>query len=352
MTRRTRYFLAGSSLVLAVVSCAGLIAYYGGIPGLSASRPGPAELEYVPRDAAFIAYANIQDIMQSSVRQRLRERFPHASSGPGELERHTGIDFERDVEYVVAAAMGDGASEGGTFVIARGRFDTARLEALAREHGGRVEDYRGVRVLVGMRRPSSGRGEVHAPGEARPAEDLQGDRHGHEHTGALALLGPGLVAVGQLQGIRQAIDAQRSRANAITNADLMRLVADVEPASTAWAIGRAETLRSRQHMPDHVRRQLDAVQWFAASGQIDGGITGTIRAEARDAEAAENLRDVVRGLFALARLQAGSKPEWQAILQNLQLGGAGTAVTVSFTLPPDVIDLFAPTVEHKPAPQP
>jgi len=103
-------------------------------------------------------------------------------------------------------------------------------------------------------------------------------------------------------------------------------------------------------MPDQVRRQLDAVRWFAASGQIDGGISGTLRAEARDAESAENLRDVVRGLFALARLQAGSKPEWQTILQSLQLGGAGTSVTVSFSLPPNVVDLLAPPVERKAAP--
>jgi hypothetical protein len=351
MTRRTRYFLAASSLVLAAIACAGLIAYYGGIPGLSASRLGPAELEYVPQDAAFVAYANIQDVMQSAVRQRLRERFPR-SSEPGEFGRQTGIDLERDVDYVIAAAMGDDeAREGGTLVVARGRFDTVRLEALAREHGGRVEEYRGVRMVVGMRRPGRDRAD---DDRIEPPEGSslgpQRDVHGHVHTGALAVLGPGLVAVGQAQGIRQAIDAQQSGRSVTANEELMRILAEIEPGSSAWAVGRAETLRSRQHMPDQVRRQLDAVRWFAASGRIDGGISGTLRAEARDAESAENLRDVVRGLFALARLQAGSKPEWQTILQSLQLGGAGTSVTVSFSLPPNVVDLLAPPVERKAAP--
>ena len=40
MTKRTRYFLMGSVGFLAVALAVGLVAYYGGIPRLRASRPG------------------------------------------------------------------------------------------------------------------------------------------------------------------------------------------------------------------------------------------------------------------------------------------------------------------------
>jgi hypothetical protein len=65
-----------------------------------------------------------------------------------------------------------------------------------------------------------------------------------------------------------------------------------------------------------------------------------VRAEAGDEEAAKNLRDVVRGFLALARLQAGSRPELQGLLQSLELGGAGKTVALSFDVPAQVFDLL------------
>ena len=73
MTKKTRYFLAGSSAIMAAGLCTGLLAYYGGgFPSLSASRTGPAELSYVPADASIVAYANVGEIMASDLRQRLK----------------------------------------------------------------------------------------------------------------------------------------------------------------------------------------------------------------------------------------------------------------------------------------
>ena len=65
-----------------------------------------------------------------------------------------------------------------------------------------------------------------------------------------------------------------------------------------------------------------------------------MRAETRDEESAKNLRDVVNGFLALARLQAGSKPEFQALAQSLQLGGTGKTVELSFSVPGAVFDLI------------
>jgi hypothetical protein len=63
MMNRTRYFVIASLLVIGVGLGTGLVAYYVGFPaGAFAARGGPAELEYVPRDAAVIAYANVQEI--------------------------------------------------------------------------------------------------------------------------------------------------------------------------------------------------------------------------------------------------------------------------------------------------
>ena len=84
----------------------------------------------------------------------------------------------------------------------------------------------------------------------------------------------------------------------------MNLVRSLDNAN-AWAVGRFDALRTQSHLPANVLSQIPAITWFAVSGHINGGLRGTLRAEARDDEAANNLRDVVRGFLALAKLRVG-----------------------------------------------
>src|SRR4051812_4286210 len=158
MTKRTRYFMAVSAGIVVVGLGSGLVAYYGGgFPSLSASRSGPAELSYVPADSAVVGYANVREVMDSQLRQRLKAVMPE-EKGQQEFQAQTGIDIERDIDYVVAAmtsvpsvASSDGAgmvaTQPGGLVVARGRFNTTQLETLAREHGGVVEEYKGKRLV-------------------------------------------------------------------------------------------------------------------------------------------------------------------------------------------------------------
>jgi hypothetical protein len=106
MTSKTRYFMGGSAAILVAGLGTGLVAYYGGgFPSLSASRSGPSELSYVPADAAVVAYANVREVMDSQLRQRLKIVMPQ-EQGQQEFQRETGIDIEKDIDYVVAAHSG------------------------------------------------------------------------------------------------------------------------------------------------------------------------------------------------------------------------------------------------------
>src|SRR6478735_8974637 len=149
MTKKTRYFMAASAGIVVVGLGSGLVAYYGGgFPSLSASRSGPAELAYVPADSAVVAFANVREVMDSQLRQKMKAALPN-ENGQQEFEAQTGIDIERDIDYVVAAmtsvptAMNAPAGGAGGLVVARGRFNTTQLESLVREHGGVVEEYKG-----------------------------------------------------------------------------------------------------------------------------------------------------------------------------------------------------------------
>jgi hypothetical protein len=345
MNRRTRYFMTGAAALMMAGLSAGLVAFYnGGFLALSASpTAGPTELSYVPADASVVAFANVREVMNSEFRQRMKNAVPHQTEAHNDFQEKTGINIETDVDHVVAW-MGPEGTEASGLVLAKGVFDNPRLEALAREHGGQVQEYKGKRLIVGRMVDKL----HHEVEEIEPGHSARRPKDG-----ALAFLDDGLVGVGEEAAIKRAIDAQAGGEgqNISGNVEMMKLVGDIETGSNVWAVGRLDALRQRNKLPEQVNNQLSSVKWFAATGRVNGGVSGTVRAEARDDQAAENLRDVVRGFLALARLQAGSNQKYADLLQSLQLTGSGTTVAVSFQVPVEILDLVAPRHQRGDAPE-
>lgn len=328
MSKNTRYFVLVAGAILTLGLGTGLVASYMGLPvSLLSSAAGPTELQYVPQDAAVVAYANVRDVMNSQFRQRFREMEP-SSRDRDEFEQKTGVNIERDIDSVVAAFLpGAGTAaerrSNAAVVLARGRFDVARLEALALEHGGSAGDYKGKRLLT-------------------HAED------GKDEQMALGFVEADLVALGGVAAVQRAIDAGADQRNVLSNNELMRLVAELD-TTNAWAVGRFDELAKEASLPSEVRSQLPTLSWFSAAGNINGGVSGIFKAEARDEAAAQNLRDVARGFLAMARLQAGSRPGMQQMVDSLQLSGEGRTVALSFDIPSEFFDALEAIAKEKKA---
>jgi hypothetical protein len=345
MTKRTRIFMTGSGAVLAAGLCTGLVAYYGGGFQALVASTGPTELSYVPADASIVAYADVRSIMDSELRQRFKQAMPMNEEGQREFFEHTGINLEQDVDYVVASATANGFGKNGVLV-ARGRFDTVKLEGLAREHGAEVQDYRGKRLLVlkheGWHQDADKDADkVETPGAGAAAVSVSPV----PNTGALAFLEPGLVAVGDLAGVQRSIDAQMSAQSITSNNEMMDLVKDIERTNNAWAVGRFDLIASQAKLPENIARQIPPVKWFAAAGHITGGISAQLRAEANDDKAAENLRGVINGVISLARLQGQNDPKLAPLISSLQMAGTGKTVELSFTIPSEIFELMAPRMK-------
>ena len=338
MTTKTRYFVITSLLVLTVGVASGLVAYYGGFPtSASSSAGGPEELQYVPRDAAVVAYADVQDVMNSDLRRHLKAMMPMSENGQQEFQNKTGINIETDIDRVVAVLGGSTGLRGPSsgMVVATGRFDAARIEALMREHGAEVEEYKNKRLLVSteaMRKPFN----VDATGAPAPVEPMPEQP---EHKFALAFLKPGVIAVGSSELVHRAVDLDSGGDNITTNEEVMELVRSLDSGNNAWALGHFDALQPKTKLPDSVASQIPAINLFSLSAHINGGVEGTLRAETRDDDAAKNFRDVLNGLLALGKLQTGAKPEMQAMMQSLQIGGAGKTVSLSFSVPSEFFDL-------------
>lgn len=320
MTKRTRLFLVISGTVLVLGLGTGLLAsYMGGMENIQLfGSDGPAELAYVPQDAGLIAYANVRDVMGSQLRQKLLELRPDSPDDPNSPDRphdfqtETGIDIERDIDTVVAA-VGAGA-ENRVLVLARGRFNQGRIEALVQERGGKLETYNGLSLLT-------------------ITED--------DHTLGLSFVEYDLVAFGSAADVRRAIDTKADpNANITSNAEMMDLVRDMD-AGNAWAVGRFDAIARGGRLPEPLANQLPPINWFAATGHINGGVEGLVRAEANTDQAAIDLRQVIQGFMALARLQTRQNPQFTALLDSLQLGGEGKTVSLAFSVPPEMIDLLA-----------
>jgi hypothetical protein len=312
MTKQTRFFMLSSAAVLVVGLCTVLVAYYGGMPVGEASQVSvsASELRYVPADASVVAFANVREVMDSDLRRRLQDgQTDDNRERQREFEDSTGISLETDVDRVVATMVRRG-DDGDGVAIVSGRFNPTQLEAFGRAHGATLDDYRSVRLVRG----------------------------GRDDDTVLAFVEPGVVIFGDADGVLRAIDAREDGPTVETNADLMRLVDEIEPNANAWAVGRFDELASQADLPDNVTSQIPPIQWFSASGRVDSGVDGTVRAETRDEQAANDLREVVRGFLALARMQVGSEPDLGTVLQGLQIGGVGSTVAITFSLPAQAID--------------
>ena len=117
---------------------------------------------------------------------------------------------------------------GAGMVLARGRFDEGKIEALMRAHGADVLDYNGKRLIV-------------AKAGQLPAGDI--DMHPRAGTSfALSFMEPGLAAIGSTTLIKSAIDLHKAGNNpqagleSVTgNEELMNLVRSLELAREVGA---------------------------------------------------------------------------------------------------------------------
>ena len=101
-------------------------------------------------------------------------------------------------------------------------------------------------------------------------------------------------------------------------------------------------------LPESVSDRLPPITWFSVSGHVDGGLQAVLSAEARDDEAAKNLRDVLQGFLALAKLQTGSKPEFQRVVDSLEIKGTGNTVALSLDVPAQVFDALSAIMPKPP----
>ena len=375
MTKKSRYFLAGSAAVLLVGLGAGTLAYLTYYRNAGVPAGLPAELKYVPADAQMVAYADVRSVMASEMRREL-ERMTTGRRGQQQMHEFAGIDFEKDVNRVVAFITPEPASQATDatpgppappriLLLAQGTFDQARVEQFMKDHGGVIEDYHGKHLVIRQdaapfprppapptapRPPSAdqttpptrpGVPDIQPRIEPQaPQTQTQPMRRPPPET-AIGFVRSDLMAVGGTDLVRQALDGSATTANITANSELMALIHD-DASANAWVVGQFDAVSRRIGLPPSVRGQVPPLRLVAASAHIDGAVRATVKALTNDEAAANQLRDVVRGAISFARLQNGLNADLQNALKTVELGGTGTTVQLSFTVTPDIFKGLPP----------
>jgi hypothetical protein len=315
MNKRTRVFLFAAAGVLLVSLATGLFAWATRVSAAGATD----ELAYVPATALMVAYADVRGLMNSPFHDRFRQFQRTSPTGSDDLEARTGIRFDTDVDDVLVASTHVDASverADDSLLIAQGRFDSARIEGVMRSRGGQIDEYRGKRIVT--------------------LTNTTNDA-------TVAFAEPGLLLFGPPASVRGALDAKAGASASIgSNREFMAFVNDVSEG-TAWSVAKLDNASGRTPLPPALMNQLPPINWFAASGRVDTGLHGRLRAEARDVQSAESLRDVIQGFLALARLQGGRDPAYRSMLDSVALTADGTSVSLSFDVTPAALDLLTPS---------
>ena len=322
MTQKSRYFLIASAVVLIVGLGGGLVAYLmyqrgSGIAGV------PSEMRYVPDNAALVAYIDVRRVMNSELHREMMPTIEQGSrKGRQMMNDFAGIDIEKQVDHVVVyvepSDPADKAADApprppNALMLVQGTFDQARIEQFIRDKGGVIETYNGHHF------------SVHKKGE----EEM-----------AVGFVRSDLLAVGQTNLVRRALDAPGKTKDLTSNVEVMGLIRDAS-GSSAWVVGYFDAVSLGMRLPSSVSDKVPPLRLVSAKADVNGGVRATIRAETATEGAAEQLREVVRGFVALARMQGGVQPAFGSTLKSIELSGRDKTVQMSFEVSLDTLRALA-----------
>jgi hypothetical protein len=275
--------------------------------------------------------------MTSDLRRELMPTIEGGShKGRQMMSDFAGIDLEKQVHHIVAYVEPRQTSDQQDqarpeiprmLLLVQGSFEPARIEQFIHDRGGVMEDYKGAKLYT------------HPDAEKQVA---------------VGLPGPDLIAIGQADLVRRAMDRAREgrgAADITSNGEMMNLIRD-NAGSTAWVVGHFDAMRRRMRLPSDLPVQVPPVRLVSMKAHVNGGMKATIRAEAGDKAAADQLRDTVRGFVSLARLHGGGQPAFESALKSIELSGTNTTVQMSFAVPPSALRMMAPRRPDAPAPPP
>ncbi|PYQ50374.1 MAG: hypothetical protein DMF78_15905 [Acidobacteria bacterium] len=338
---RSRTVVLGSALIVGAGALVALGAIYLD-PARAAVGPLPPQALSLPAGTRFVMGLDVKRFVASPFYTRYSSA-AGASARPqafAELEEKTGLNPERDIDqvYVAGGQVPSGPRGADGLVVVTGRFDRYKVaRAIETERKGVTsKTVQGITVYL-FNEDRSGRG-----------------------TGAVAFLDDSTIVLGAQSAVEQTVAARaRGDVPLRSNTMLLGLIEGVKPGSTFWMVGDQTLLAN---LPKTIPApggpgssqslELPALKSLVVTGDLDPQVSLDLTGDTADEAAAKNLADVVRGLVALASLQANQKPELKQLASAVSVSTEATRVHVAARFPYELLDSIQPRSAPASASQP
>jgi hypothetical protein len=304
-------------LSLAVVAV-GVMVALGALyldPARAAVGPMPGVGMALPAQTRMVTGLDVRRFVASPFYQRYSQQSQGRLQAFRDLEARTGVSPERDVDQILLASQKDR----GAAVIVLGRFDRKR-------------------VVQGIERQ---RGVTTASHEGGPLYVFQAGATG---ASSLAFLGDNVLVMGTRGAVEQTVTSFVKGQDGLKgNPELLALVQSVRPGATFWTAGDQSLLSA---LPSAIPAPggggasltLPGMKSLVVTGDLDPSVSFEAVAQAADDNAARQLGDVIRGLIALATLQASQKPELQQLASALTVTTEASRVRVNGRVTYELLD--------------
>jgi hypothetical protein len=308
-------------LSLAVVAV-GVMVALGALyldPARAAVGPMPGLGLALPPQTRMVTGIDVRRFVASPFYQRYGKARQGRLQAFSDLEARTGLNPERDVDQLILSAQRDN----GAAAIVFGRFDRKKVaHALETQRDVTTRTHEGGPLYLF----SAG-----GPGAS-----------------AVAFLDDNAIVLGTQAAVEQTVTSHvQGRGGLKGNPELLALVQSVRPGATFWTAGDQALLGALpQALPapgGGGSFTLPGMKSLVVTGDLDPSVSFEAIAQAADENAARQLGDVIRGLIALATLQASQKPELQQLASALTVTTDATRVRVNGRVTYELLDALQRT---------
>jgi hypothetical protein len=283
-------------------------------------------LSLVPAGAKIIGSVDVTRARDSDFGQYLLSKAQNEDANFQEMIEQTGFDPRRDLQSIIFASDGPGtAGKHSSFaILARGNFDTARIEALAANKGATIVKYQNVDLIV------------------------QPKKNGEQT--AIGFPEVGVAAMADLATLKGIID--NLAAPTVLDPDMAKTINGLGNSNDAWYVSLVGGSFLAGHMGNEAGAQSRALQGvIASSGGVKLGATiaTTFDAVTRSPQDATSLSDVIRFMASMVQMQRQNDPKagiLASALDGMTLENSGSAVHVAVSMPEKSLEELAEAGRH------
>ncbi len=284
------------------------------VPGLAVAAD-PALLGLLMPDAKAVAGIQVNQAKISPFGQYVLAHMQPDDAGFKKFMTDTGFDPRRDLSEIVMASNWDSNVNAHWLIVARGMFDSFKIEASLLRGGGTKTSFLGVDILSG---------------------NTTGVKEGDS---VIAFCDNSTAVMGDPDSVKSTIQRFQSRAD---GAALAAQVKSVSGAYDFWFRTLVPVSEFAGLMPDPNIGQAMSTPLFQAISQASGGVKFganvqfSVQAVTRSDKDAQALVDVIRfigGMIQTNRDKDAVAGQVSTLVDSMNLSATGNVMTMSLTVP-------------------